>query len=126
MNSFYVIGSLLVLHAGYSVYEHHQIFKLASALSRDIIGEVLIGLLIINFGAFHSITNKSRIGLTHDKEVFSLKQYLLPIDMSRAMESVNALGITEFEEYDTRVDFLDVVEKRGQYREWKSKEELNK
>lgn len=121
MNYLLVLGSLLVIHAGYSVYEHHQIFKLTTGLSRDIIGEVLVGLVLVNFGAFKSIANQSRFGLTHNKEVFSLKQFLRPIEMSQAMESVNALGITEFEEYDTRVDFLDVVEKRRQYREWNSK-----
>lgn len=120
MNYLLVIGSLLVIHAGYSVYEHHQVLKITTGLSRDIIGEVLIGLVFINFGAFKSIANKSRFGLTHDNEVLSLKQFLRPIEMSQAMESVNALGITEFEEYDTRIDFLDVVEKRRQYREWKA------
>lgn len=118
MNFLYLIGGLLVLHAGYSSYEHHQILKHASGIARDIIGELFVGLIIINFGAFQSIANSSRYGLTHDKIVTSLKPFLRPIEMSEAMQSVNLLGITEFEEYDSRIDFLDVVEKRRQHREW--------
>lgn len=122
MSLAYLLGSIFLLHAGYSSYEHHQLFKHTSAsVPVDVILELLVGLVIINFGAIDSITNKSKLGVTHAGVVEPLLTFLRPILMTKATKSINDLGISEFEELDTRVDFLDVVAKRKEYSQWAEK-----
>lgn len=111
-------GALLILHAAYSSYEHHQLLKHAFGIPRDIVLELVIGLILLNFGALESIRNTPRLGITHSNKVEHLKLYLRPIQMNLAMEAINALGVSDFEELDTRVEFLDVREKRKEYMEW--------
>lgn len=121
MSLSYIAGGLLITHAAYSSYEHHQFLKSATAIPLDIVLELIIGLILLNFGALESITNGPRLGITHSNLVKHPKIYLRPIEMSQAMESINSLGVSEFEELDSRVDFLDVRQKRKEYMEWAGK-----
>lgn len=81
----------------------------------------MIGLVVLNFGVLNSILNKPRLGVSHPQRVEQKFRYLRPIEMSQAMEAVNALGVSEFEELESRVDFIDVRQKRKEYLEWNSK-----
>lgn len=78
----------------------------------------MIGLVILNFGAIESISNRARYGITHSNIVSQKLTYLRPIEMSRALKAINDLGVSEFEELDTRVEFLDIRKKRQEYTEW--------
>ncbi|SGZ47744.1 CIC11C00000004091 [Sungouiella intermedia] len=120
MSISYVVGGLLILHAGYSSYEHHQ-FLSSTDIPTDIILELVIGLVVLNFGVLASIINTPRLGIAHSQVVKHANRYLRPIEMSAAMDSINALGVSEFEEFDTRVEFLDIRQKRKEYLEWAGK-----
>lgn len=87
----------------------------------DIVLELVIGLVVLNFGVLASIVNTPRLGVSHPHLVKRLSTYLRPIEMSAAMESINALGVSEYEELDTRVAFMDVRQKRKEYMEWTGK-----
>lgn len=118
MNLSYIAGSFLIIHAGYSSYEHHQYLKSSTPLPLDVVLELIVGLILLNFGALESITNTRRLGITHSNPVDHPKTFLRPIEMSQAMESINALGVSEYEELDTRVDLMDIRKKRKEYLEW--------
>lgn len=117
MSISYVVGGLLILHAGYSSYEHHQ-FLSSAGLPSDIVLELIIGLVVLNFGVLASIVNTPRLGISHLQIVKQLSMYLRPIEMSAATESINALGVSEYEELETRVEFMDIRGKRKEYMEW--------
>lgn len=111
-----------MLHAGYSAYEFHSILKSTNSwVPSDIILEVVVALIIINYGAIQSIRNKPRLGIGHDELVQPAHPYLRSIHLSEATCSINRLGVTEFEELDTRPEFINVKQKRKEYAEWASK-----
>lgn len=118
-----VIGGMLLLHAGYSSYEHHQLLKHASLLPLDVVLELIIAIILLNFGTIESLRNTPRQGVVYGDLVEPKKMYLKPIGMSEAMELVNQLGVTEHEELDSRVDFMDVRAKRKEYLEWEQSEQ---
>ncbi|KAF3988200.1 hypothetical protein FT663_03514 [Candidozyma haemuli var. vulneris] len=124
MAALLVLGALILLHAGYSSYEYHAFVKTKGTfVPTEIILEVVIGLVIINFGALFSIKSKPRLGITHDKVVQPPSNFLMPIDLSEASTVVNSLGVTDYEELETRRDFVDVKKKRKEYAEWLAKQE---
>lgn len=124
MAALLLIGALVLLHAGYCSYEYHAFVKIkGSFVPTEIILEVMIGLFLINFGALNSIKSRYRLGITHDDVVWPPLTFLMPIDLSEATGVVNSLGITEYEELDTRRDFIDVKQKRKEYAEWLAKQE---
>lgn len=115
----FLIGGILLIHAGYSSYEFHSILKSASStVPLDIMLEAVVAILIINYGAIQSIRNKPRLGLGHDKLVEPTHAFMRPIKLSEATGSINKLGISEYEELDTRADFVDVRKKRKEFAEW--------
>lgn len=113
-----VVGALLLLHAAYSSYEHHQVLKHATLVPQDIVLELVIALVLLNFGTLELLKNKLRRGVAHNGIVEPETAYLQPIHMGRAMAAVNRLGVTQYEELDTRPDFVDVRAKRKEYLEW--------
>lgn len=122
MSLSYIVSGALILHAGYSSYEHHQYIS-GSGVPNDIVLELVIGLVVLNFGLLNSILNKPRLGVSHSQRVEQKYRYLQPIEMSKAMQFVNELGVSEFEDLETRVDFLDVRQKRKEHLEWSQKSE---
>lgn len=113
------IGYLILLHAAYSSYEHHQVFKTVSAFPTDIVLELVIGLLVVNFGTLDSLRCPKSQALDHGQVVENKHKYLKPIEMSKAMISVNELGATEYEYLDTRLELIDITSKRQEYARWK-------
>ncbi|PVH15903.1 uncharacterized protein CXQ87_003760 [Candidozyma duobushaemuli] len=124
MSALLILGSLVLLHAGYCSYEYHAFVKTTgSFVPTEIILEVIIGLVIINFGALSSIKSRYRLGITHDEVVWPPSTFLMPINLSEATGVVNSLGISEHEELETRRDFIDVKQKRKEYTEWLANQE---
>lgn len=113
------IGYLILLHAAYSSYEHHQVFKTIGEFPTDIILELVIGLLVVNFGTLDSLRYPKSRALDHGHVVENKHKYLKPIEISKAMVSVNELGATEFEYLDTRLELVDLQAKRQEYANWK-------
>lgn len=114
-----VIGYVVLLHAAYSSYEHHQIFKNTSSIPTDIILELVIGLLVVNFGTLDSLRYGKPRALDTGNVVENKCKYLKPIQMSKAMIGVNELGATEFEHLESRLEMSDVIAKRQEYSQWK-------
>lgn len=109
------VGAICLIHAAYSSYEHHQV--LSSAVPRDIVLEVVVGLVLINFGAIKA--NAARMSLTSSDRVAPPSRFLQPIDTSKAAEAMKALGYSEHEVLETRVDFVDVRQKREEHLKFK-------
>lgn len=111
-------GAVLLLHSAYSSYEHHHALKNPGALPTDIILELIIGLLLVNFGTLHSL--KCPISVTLEKGLIleNCHTYLKPIEMSKAMIAVNELGYSEYEYLETRIELMDVVTRRKKYTAW--------
>lgn len=122
----YILGTALLLHAAYSSFEHHQLSKaltLASAglLPYDIWLEVLVGLVVFGIGALNSIENTGFLSLrsAEDNSVHtSDSRFMKHIEMKHAMRVLNKIGISEHEEFETRVPFIDIRKKRAEYAAW--------
>lgn len=113
----YIVGVALLVHAGYSAHEYRSLAA-DMPFPPDVALESIVALLLINANALYSIRNKPRMGVTHNQEVRPDLEYLLPIGFSEALTLVNKLGVTEMETLDTRVDFMNVTEKRKEVAEW--------
>lgn len=128
----YTIGLIILLHASYSSYERHQ---LVEPLSKSIIHETIYGVVLIIFALIYSIKNspfytvKGKVtneadGVLNDflinEEVDLGHEYLKPIQMSKAVEVIERIGVSNHEDLISRIDFLDVVKKRKEYDEWRS------
>lgn len=112
------LGYLLLLHAAYSSYEHHHTLKLSSTLPTEIILELVIGLMVVNFGTLGQLQYPRSAVLETGMMLENEHTYLKPIEMSRAMVAVNKLGVSEYEYLDTRVELMDVRKKREEYARW--------
>ncbi|CAI5755581.1 unnamed protein product [Candida verbasci] len=100
----YLVGLLLLLHSGYSSFEYH---KFGIEISLDIKLESLIGVLLIIIGSIINIENESF--LTIDNKVIKNKaKYLKFIKMSDAVQLGESLGVTDYEEYNTRLPFINI------------------
>ncbi|EGW34434.1 uncharacterized protein SPAPADRAFT_49477 [Spathaspora passalidarum NRRL Y-27907] len=121
---FYAIGILLLTHAGYSAFEHHKLAShtIHSALPLDIIVETIVATVIIVFGSITSIKNSP--ALTLDNEVVTMdSQYLKPIRATDASQLDQIVGVSEYDRFDNRIEFVDVIAKRREYAEWIKEQE---
>ena len=120
----YLLGSLLLIHSGYSSFEFHKIaihhYKL-NKLPLDIVIELIIGIFLLVMGAIISIENESFLSLDN-KVVHNESKYLKFIEMKDAVQLGEKVGITDYEEFNSRLPFIDVVKKRKEYSEWLEKE----
>lgn len=124
MSALIILGFLILIHSGYSSYEYNAFIKTkGTSVPYDIVLEVIIGLVLINFGVLGSLKTRYRFGITHNEPVWPPLNFLMPIDLNEANAIINQLGVTEFEELDTRRDFIDVKKKRKEYAEWVAKQE---
>lgn len=119
---FYLIGTVLLIHAAYSSFELHQILKVshseAQSVPLDIAVELAIGVILILAGALRSIENP-RVLDVQNKVREPKYRFLKEIVMSKATEELEATGLSDYQYLELRVDFIDIVEKRRQYSEWK-------
>lgn len=117
-----LIGYVLLLHAAYSSNEHHAL-KIGSSLPTDIILEVVIGLMVVNFSTLESLRIPKKLSVVSGGIVENKYQFLKPIAVSKAMMAVNDLGVTEYEYLETRMELMDVVAKREEYLRWANENE---
>ncbi|KAL7666617.1 ER membrane protein complex subunit 5 [[Candida] zeylanoides] len=133
----YILGCAILAHAGYSSFEFHQLLKathhnaappagLASillgssnSLPSDIVLETLIGVVVLVYGAISSIQTPAFLNL-EDKVIEPTFKYLKPIEMKTATLEFEQLKINPFASLETRVEFIDIVKKRQEYRDWSS------
>lgn len=118
MNLAYIIGALLMLHAAYLAHEHHTISTNGEEFPSDILLEVVIGLVMLVFGAIDAVSAKPRLSLENKILVEPSAAFLRPIKMSDATADINALETTEYERLETRVDFIDIKAKRREHLDW--------
>ncbi|KAI5948776.1 hypothetical protein KGF57_005174 [Candida theae] len=148
----YFVGTLLLIHSGYSAFEFHkyathynhhilhqqqqhqhqyqhqhqnqQQHSLQSiSLPLDIYIEAIIGFIIVMVGALVSIENPVHLSITgEDKLVFDDSKYLRPIEMKDSLKLGDKVGINAFEELQSRVPFIDIVAKRKEYEGWVNEE----
>lgn len=121
----YFFGSLIFVHAGYSSFEFHQLLKTHVeysylSLPTEIIVEILIGLFVFIIGSIIAIENQPRLAVDN-KIVQPDDKYLRQIEMRKTTREFEKIGISEFQEYDTRVDFIDIRQKRKEHSEWVQK-----
>lgn len=131
----YFVGLLLLLHSGFSSFEFHQWTKSAvgsHSLPLDIVIESIIGILVIVVGAIKSVENEPSYSIDGtegdadsilndvqiNKVVYTVDKYLRPIEMKKAVEVIENVGLSDFEVFETRVAFIDIVAKRKEYNEY--------
>lgn len=131
---FYTVGLLLFAHAGYSVYEVQHLTHHTSIPS-DIVAETLVALIATIIAAFISTQNSdfysvnsallnnvepdSPLNDIHANErVSHPHKYLLPIEMAHAAAIFEKAGAGPFAKYESRLDFIDIVKKRLEYKLW--------
>lgn len=126
----FTVGILVIIHAGYSSYESHQ---LISTLNSSVVHETMYGLVLIIAAALFSIKNDPfytidgrattpEDGILDDINVNDPvnlgHQYLKPIDIKDAVDIVEKVGVNDYQELISRVEFIDVAKKRAEYKKW--------
>ena len=112
----YLLGSLLFIHAAYSSFEFHQLLKTHIEydylpLPTEITVEVILALVTFIIGSIISVENGPKLSIDN-KLIQQDDKYLKKIEMRKAMREFEKIGISGFEEYDSRVDFIDIKQKR--------------
>lgn len=111
----YLLGGLLLLHGGYLAYEHNYVSANAlRPLPNDIILEVIVGVVVMVFGAMALIRNQPQLSVTGEK-VAPAATYLQPIDQQLAFAEKKQLGVHDWQPLELRPDFVDVLAKRREY-----------
>lgn len=124
-SALYLIGSLLFIHAAYSSFEFHQLLKSHIEydylpLPTEITVEVILALVTFIIGSIISIENAPKLSI-ENKLIQQDDQYLRKIEMRKAMREFEKVGISGFQEYDSRIDFIDIKQKRKEYSGWLNK-----
>ncbi|ODV82197.1 uncharacterized protein CANTADRAFT_4224 [Suhomyces tanzawaensis NRRL Y-17324] len=133
----YIVGGVLVLHAAYSSMEFHLLAKSMhqectfTTVPSDIIHETVYGLVLIILGAIRSVRNEVAYtvegsessegalkGININVAVKQDHEYLRPIEMKRAVAVSERIGLNDYAEFESRVDFVDLVEKRKEFNQW--------
>lgn len=134
----YFFGLLILVHSGYSSFEFHQwtkssIHESSHLLPFDIVIESIIGILVIVVGAVKSIENEPSYTIDGKKvddpdsilkdvqineKVYTSDKYLKPIEMKKAVEVIEKIGLSDYEVFETRVEFIDILAKRKEYLDW--------
>ncbi|CAK7896385.1 ER membrane protein complex subunit 5 [[Candida] anglica] len=117
---FYIIGSTLLLHAGYSSFEFHSLIKARHdnlALPTDIILEVICGILILIAGSINSTKNTPFLSAS-GKLINPTDTHLKNIDFRKATNEFQQIEVNPYEDLDSRLEFINVKEKRAEYKKW--------
>lgn len=111
----YLLGTLLLLHGGYLAYEHNYVSSNAlQRLPGDIILEVVVGVVLMVYGAMALVRNQPKLSVDGDK-VAPAATFLQPIDQQLAYAEKKQLGVHDWQPIELRPDFVDVVAKRREY-----------
>lgn len=109
----YLLGTLLLLHAGYSSYEYHQ---LQITLPSDLFLEVGIAVIIFLVGTFSSIANEPFLNVKTNEQFQWPEKYLKPIALSESLATIEKSG-NEFNGFGYRPDFINIRQKRQEYKD---------
>ncbi|KAK6458858.1 magnesium transporter [Scheffersomyces xylosifermentans] len=118
--AFYVVGLLLLIHSGYSSFEFHKLSIVShyhGSLPIDIVLETVIAIIIIVIGAITSVSNTPVLSLKGE-QINSRSKFLKFIEMKDAVTVIESIGLSDYEELNTRVGFINIIKKRREYSEW--------
>ncbi|KAK6460598.1 magnesium transporter [Scheffersomyces coipomensis] len=113
----YFVGILLLIHSGYSSYEFHKLSSLShhsQDLPQDILLETLIGIVVIVIGGISSIENPNALSLNGEL-IIPEHKYLKPIQMKDSVKLNEKIGISDYEDLNSRLPFINIVKKRKEY-----------
>lgn len=123
-NLAYFLGLVLLIHSGYSSYEWHQLLQANNqpfgGLPIDIILETLIGMTVVVFGSILSIKNLSFYTIKSELKK-PATTYLKPIELKHNIKHLEEFGVDHYEELVSRLDFINITEKREEYADWISR-----
>lgn len=130
------MGGLLLVHSAYSSFEFHQLVKSTHethGLPLDITVESICGIIVIIVGAVRSVENGAFYKIAGkdsgevdsvlndvqiNERIYSNDKYLKPIEMKQAVALTETIGLSDYQELVTRVDFIDIIQKRKDYANW--------
>ncbi|KAI5966744.1 uncharacterized protein KGF55_000153 [Candida pseudojiufengensis] len=124
----YLVGFILLLHSGYSSFEFHKFQSHSTSnlkisnLPLDISIEAIIGFIIIIIGSIKSIENQAYLSINNEIVNDEFK-YLKSINLSDSFQIGEKIGITEFEELDSRLPFINIGKIRKEYSDWINEQE---
>lgn len=110
----YLLGFLVLLHCGYSVFEYNQLPISYNKL--DIVFELLFGLGIMFFSAVFHIRNQPKLNISN--QMIKSKTYLNDIRINQALLELNQLPNT-YHGVLNRKEFINLHEMQSEYRKWK-------
>lgn len=126
------IGTIQLLHAGFSSYEFHQLLKTIELeqhdtiikLPNDIKLEVLISFILIVISTFLSL-NKITFYTLNDEKI-STNNYLQNIKYSKFTNIENLKGSSDSGLFYNTPFLLDIVAKRNEINDYLNKEDKTK
>ena len=121
----YLLGTLVLLHAGYSSWEIHKAVSSGLtyyALPTDVYLEVAVGVILFIFAAIQATKNSPFLNKAGEL-VQPEAPFLKPIETRKATGEFEKVGITPFDELENRVEFIDIQKKRQEYADWAQSKE---
>jgi hypothetical protein len=120
-----VVATLSLIHAGYSSYEY-ALFKKTHASTvpfpRDIQLEILITVTLYLIHFFLTVKSEKTLSLVDVGRTVPVSK-LRPILMKDAVVEDEIKGANlMFKPAETRVGFIDILNKREEYAEWEARE----
>ncbi|QLL32279.1 hypothetical protein HG536_0C04480 [Torulaspora globosa] len=127
-----IVSIVLIGHSGFSSYEFHQIVKFSKngasessiRIPKDILYETIAGLVIFVLSSFLSFEKLSYLPLLGPKKLLTQGQYLLDIEMSKATNVDNLIGSDPAGAVNFTPNFVDIIAKRSQVKEWEAKKDI--
>ncbi|AOA63528.1 hypothetical protein PP7435_CHR3-0664 [Komagataella phaffii CBS 7435] len=119
----YVIGSLLLLNAGYASYTFNQVAKRVLdhnlELPLDIKIEALVACVIVALGAILSIEASDQVDIYSGALVKPRDQSgLKNIFMGEATGEHEIIGTTPFDHIESNVEFINIIKRREEFAKW--------
>lgn len=120
-------SSLLLMHAGFSSHEFHQLLKnlpqdsappLGRQLPKDIQYEALVAISIFTLAIFLSFKKLRFYPLQGPQKMITLDRYLQDIRMNKATNVDNLIGNDSYGEINNAANFVDIHDKREQTKKW--------
>lgn len=127
-----IVSIVLIGHSGFSSYEFHHIVKSSKSsasgssirIPKDILYETIVGLAIFVLSSFLSFEKLSYVPLLGPKKLLTQGQYLLDIEMSKATNVDNLIGSDPAGAVNFTPNFVDIIAKRAQVKEWEAKKDI--
>lgn len=130
---FFVLSIVLIGHSGFSSYEFHQLLKKSTTdttpelpvqIPKDIVYEAIVGLIVFILSSFLSFEKLTYFPLVGPKKLLTQGQYLQDIEMSKATNVDNLIGSDPAGAVNYTPNFVDIMEKRSQVKDWEAKKDI--